>query len=247
MERLVEALRRLGLEYVLELESRDPQYLAICRLRGAYGEGEAAVLVALNALVSYRLAGKGEEHWDYFGRYFSTRRPGDLCQQFSRYVDESPYLRLGREARKRRAARACAVRLDLEDPWQCWRALSALAGSSDQKTVVFAVKMINYVYACYRGTRRPLPFEIPIPVDYRVAYLSSCLGLVDMGPEEAMRRHRVVQAAWDRVAREVGIPPLHIDTLLWLAGRAVIYGENVHGIPEEVLALFRCKEPVGLP
>lgn len=247
MEGLVSALKRLGLSYILELEARDPQYLAICRLKKIYSEEEAARLAAMNALVSYRLAGRGEEHWDYFSRYFSSRRAEDLCTDFLRYVDESPYLRLNRDARKRRAARLCAASLKLEDLESVWRTLSALFGSEDQKTVVFATKILNYVYMCYRGIRRPAPFSIPIPVDYRVAYLTSCLGLVDMKPEEAMRRHKAIQATWDRVARESGIPSLHIDTLLWLAGRAVIYGENVHSIPEEVLRLFRCKKAVGRP
>ncbi|MFB6491397.1 MAG: N-glycosylase/DNA lyase [Thermoproteus sp. AZ2] len=244
-EELARLLRRIGLEKILELEERDPQYLAICKLcKAGIGEGEVARLAMLNALVSYRLTGRGEEHWGFFADYFARRRPSDICRAFSEYIAASPYLALNRRARLSRAAKACRYIPNIEDLRRAWDDLAGILGSDkNAKTIVFAIKILNYVYMCCRGVKRPLPKEVPIPVDYRVARLTSCMGLINAGPEEAMRRSEEVQRIWSRIAEESGVPPLHIDTLLWLAGRVILYGDRPYDIPPEFLAFVKrfCK------
>ena len=233
---VVEVFRRLGIGTILQLERRDPQYVAVCDVVKKHGEEVGARLAMLNALVSYRLAGRGEEHWQYFGRYFSQRGVTDVCRDFLVYLETSPFLKIGVEARRRRVAKVCRYSPDLENLLNTLRGLSTLLDVyPHQKTLVFSIKILNYAYMCSRNVDRPLPFEIPIPVDFRVAHLTWCAGLIDMPPAEAMRRQRDVQAVWSRVAEESGVPPLHIDTVLWLAGRAVLYGENIHGIPDEII------------
>ncbi len=240
LRRVVEALRSLGINAILELERRDPQYRAVCSVVGKHGESIGARLAMLNAVISYRLTGRGEEHWEFFGKFFTQLEIRDVCRDFLRYLDASPYLRIGLDGRRKRVLKICNYAPNLEDLGATLRQVSSLLGArSEQKTIVFAVKILNYVYMCSRGVDRILPFDIPIPVDYRVAHLTWCAGLIDLPPREAMRRYEVVQRIWDEVAREAGIPPLHIDTLLWLAGRAVLYGENIHGVSEGVIALFQ--------
>lgn len=239
-EEIAELLRKIGPKAILALEKRDPQYLAICRLCRARGERDAARLAMLNALVSYRLAGKGEEHWEYFAEFFSKKRGRDLCEEFLEYLKASPYLALARNARIKRALKACRYEPDLGDLARTWRDLATLVGAdTESKTVVFAIKILNYVYMCCRDADRLLPREIPIPVDYRVAKLTVCLGLIRATPEEALRRAREVQEVWNKIAEASGIPPLHIDTLLWLAGRVVFYGDREYGIPTDFLAFVK--------
>lgn len=240
LRRVIEVLKKLGINAVLELERRDPQYRAVCSVVGRHGESVGARLAMLNAVVSYRLTGKGEGHWEFFGKFFTQLKIRDVCRDFLRYLETSPYLRIGLDGRKKRVLKICNYTPNLEDLGTTLRQISSLLGArGEQKTVVFAVKILNYVYMCSRGMDRVLPFDIPIPVDYRVAHLTWCAGLTDLPPREAMRRYEVVQRIWNEVARGSGIPPLHIDTLLWLAGRAVLYGENIHDVPEEVIALFQ--------
>ncbi|MFN3803630.1 MAG: N-glycosylase/DNA lyase [Pyrobaculum sp.] len=240
---VIEAIRHFGMDAVFSLERRDPQFVAVCKAAKRHGEEAGARLAMLNALVSYKLVGKGEEHWGFFGDYFSTRHVGNICGDFVAYLKASPYLRLGLESRKRRVLKLCGYVPDLENLKKTWGDIStALKSPPTQKTVVFAIKILNYVYMCTRGVDRPLPFEIPLPVDYRVAYLTWCAKLVDIPPEEAMRRQKEIQTTWSYIAHAAGIPPLHVDTLLWLAGRAVIYGENIHQIPEGLLKVFAKRE-----
>lgn len=243
-EELVELLRRVGLSRILAIEKRDPQYLAVCRVCENRGTDETARLVMLNALISYRLTGKGEEHWMYFADFFSTRRNIDICKEFFEYISKSPYLILNRNARMSRVRKACGIKPDIDDLIKTWNKLAlTLDVDPNSKTVVFALKMLNYVYMCCRGVDRPVPFEIPIPVDYRVARMTSCLGLIAMAPEEAMRRYREIQTVWRRIAEASGIPPLHIDTLLWLAARAVLYSDTENEVPRELVEFFKrfCK------
>jgi DNA-(apurinic or apyrimidinic site) lyase len=237
------ALRRLGVEGALALERADPQREAVCCVIRRHGSDVGTRLAVLNALVSYMLAGRGEEHWHYFCLYFLRREVSDVCRDFVEYMTSSPYLKIGAGARVRRALKACSYRPDLESPLKTLWELSALLGADPrQKTLLFAVKVLNYAYACVKGVERVLPFEIPIPVDFRVAWMSWCSGLLDLPPREALRRREAVQAAWDLVARMSGIPPLHLDTVLWLAARAVLYGEDPPGVPREVVEAlgWRC-------
>lgn len=247
LERVTSVLKALSVDYILQLEKRDPQYRAVCRVVDRHGEVVGARLALYNALVSYRLLGKGEEHWSYFGDYFS-RDIFDVCKDFIKYLESSPYLKLGLEARKRRVLKVCNYIPDVENLTRTLAELSSLLNASpSQKTLVFAVKILNYVYMCSRKVDRLLPFDIPIPVDYRVAYLTWCSGLTDMAPQLGMKMYRDIQNIWGEISRRVGIPPLHLDTLLWLAGRAVLYGENIHGIPREVIEVFSLREECRTP
>ncbi|MEM1597034.1 MAG: N-glycosylase/DNA lyase [Pyrobaculum sp.] len=238
IEAVADALNRFGIQSIIQLEMRDPQYAAVCEVVRRHGEEVGARLAMLNALVSYRLLGRGEEHWKYFSHYFQ-QEVKDVCKSFLTYLETSPYLRLGVENRKKRVLKTCSYAPDLEDLKTTLVTLSRLLQSEpDQKTLVFTLKILNYAYGCSRGVVRLLPMDIPIPVDFRVASLSWCAGLVDMPPREGMRQYREVQAVWNEVAQLTGIPPLHIDTVLWLAGRAVLYGENIHGLPDYLLKVF---------
>jgi DNA-(apurinic or apyrimidinic site) lyase len=60
LRRVIDVFRRLGLEAILNLEKKDPQYVAVCNVVKRHGEEVGATLAMLNALISYRLAGRGK-------------------------------------------------------------------------------------------------------------------------------------------------------------------------------------------
>ncbi len=217
-------------------ETVDPQYAAVSALCELHGPETAFRLAVANAAISYRLLGKGEEHWMYFSRYFS-RPLGDVCSELERYVMASPYLRLAREARLRRVRKLCGIRLS--DVLSLWVMVAErLAADRNSKTVVFSAKMGGYALRACGIWRSPFPMEIPIPVDYRVARLSVRLGLFRGAADEALRRYADVQNAWRQVALESAVPPLHIDTLIWLAGRMVLHGDAEYSLPRSLLELL---------
>ena len=239
-EKIAEVLRELGINWVRSFEERDPQYIAVSRLCHGLGHDVEMTLklTVLNALVSYQLTGKGEDHWNYFANYFIKNKPTDLCSDFVNYVVNSRYLARYRDSRLRRIKGVCPqmARLIignyLNDLVSLWRFIARITNTrGDEKTIVFAVKMAYYVgRAC--GLDVNAPMDIPIPVDYRVTVITICSGLIPVmgGPNnvtglarELMTRRRAeIQRAWSEVSRLSGIPPLNLDSVIWVLGGLLI-------------------------
>ncbi len=241
VEALANALLPLGVEGAKRIERGDPQFHAVSKLARALGDPAlVAVLVVANALVSYRLTLPGEEYWAEFAeaaaKIYASSRPGlygffssflRSCRGNRRLVDQklarikkfedSGFPRLLEESFHHYATPGGLLEL--------WGRLASLFGSREAKTVVFAVKMFYYV-ALTVEPGLTAPEEILIPVDLRVALLAATSGIVaDGGWREAWHRgygreKQVVLEAWRLVSASSRIPLLHLDAVIWLAGRA---------------------------
>ncbi len=221
-EYVARLLRELGVEVVLELEEVDPQFEAVaslCRVLGLDG----AVATYLVAVATYQLKCSGEVFWSRFSEYMRRVVPDkvvegvvgfildDECSSIQRQVKVGRVLKLSRYIGDVRYLISSCNFLEL---WKLtYRALNADANS---KTVVFAVKMGYYGAKALNICRGPLPSEIPIPLDRRVARATLNLGLLIVGsPEDVMRCRDVVLESWRDIGRSSGVPPIHIDVLLW--------------------------------
>lgn len=227
--KLSNVLRGLSLSDVLAFEERDPQFIVVKKLCAALNDpGLVAVLVAMNSIVSYMLTGRGERHWGYFSEYFSRNRPNDICRDFKAYLVKSPYLARGREAKINRIDRFCEANLhgklmNLVNLNEAWKLLAnGLHSPINSKTIVFAVKMLYYAYRACEVDVKP-PEHLPIPVDYRIATLTNCSGLIKADAKVLMTKQSLVQEAWGRVAKLSGIPQVNLDAVLWVIGGALIY------------------------
>ncbi|MCS7123074.1 MAG: N-glycosylase/DNA lyase [Candidatus Aenigmarchaeota archaeon] len=228
---LIEKLKKFGVEKILELEKEDIQFKSISLLRNKFDERQASKLVMFNSLISYRLVGKGEEYWVFFSNYFLTRN-----KDFFDYIKKCPFLVLGREKRIERIKKVYDYEPNLENLEKTWEDLSNLLKcDKNSKTIVFTIKMLNYVYRAFRDEDRVLPKIIPIPVDFRIRKLTKYVNLI----EDENVSYKKIQEIWNEVAELTNIPPLHLDSLLWLIGRVVLYGEKIYNIPEDILELFK--------
>ena len=233
-----EALRRLGLDGVLELEEvGDPQLSALRRLAAAVGRGAAAAYALAVALVSYRLAMRGEDWWKCAADRLSSAppsRPEDVVDNVIRFLEGCRGAALGRDQKIRRLeklrARGLAILRELmEDPDAVTRdadgLLERLSKAMDEpagrKTVTFAIKMAYYA-SRPPGSRVPLRHGVPLPVDVRVACVTASSGIASSVRDyrEIVRSPRPAQEAWAAVSRLSGIPTPHIDSVLWLTGWA---------------------------
>jgi len=238
---VAEKLSSLGLEGALKIEEVDPQFQAIRLITSKMNFGPALTLIVLNSIISYRLSGRGEDYWNEFALYVSRAdEPKSLVEAvklmlgFLSTSKINVALRAPKTSRLLRASTVSVLEPDriVNQARNLRRFAEALALSLksrwSSKTIVFSLKMICYAYRARYGRAFVAPFNIPIPVDSRVAKLSWTSGVIDVegaSPrrwgdvvEAVMSRPRVAQRAWSAVAKKSGIPPLHLDSILWLVG-----------------------------
>uniref|UniRef100_A0A7C3WPU0 N-glycosylase/DNA lyase n=1 Tax=Thermofilum pendens TaxID=2269 RepID=A0A7C3WPU0_THEPE len=108
--------------------------------------------------------------------------------------------------------------------------LNVVGGSRESKTVAFAVKMLYYTCRV-AGVRCIGGWEVPIPVDFRVSLVSLTSGMVSgwscsqnllqLASELRSGWRGVLVGLWRRAAEEAAIPPLVLDSAVWVAGGCV--------------------------
>ncbi len=256
-----------GLKFAKAFEEADPQMRVAEGLCSTAGH-LTPLLLAINACVSYVLAGKGEECWSSFADFIASAGRQlsnylELTELVRGFVSKSKHHRLARAAKLSRLSKltGCSALRKFESPYiefienprSLLRTLAECLRSSEYaKTVVFAVKMYYYGVKACLGVDIVLPKEIKVPVDRRVAYLAYTSGIVevssdDLGREEVIRklmaRAEVVRLAWDRVAELSSIPPLHLDAPLWVIGRYVGLGKSVEDIVDGIDKLLGGRVP----
>ena len=228
-EILLKFLSKFTLEDALLLEEHDRQYRALKRLHGAINDNELFLkLVITNALMSYQLPTKGENYWENFAAFFS-KNP-DL-QRFEEFLKLYNNRFLSGKLRRLQKVLRAVQKLDrkmltefCKNPKALLEYLSKeLNQPKDAKTLVFAIKM--FVYACRIATGRRIvaPFDIEIPLDVRLRKISQDLSF------------------WRKLAERLGIPPLHLDALVWVTMGATekFLGELPEDLREKVLNLKR--------
>lgn len=229
--------KSIGLEGCEEFMRVDPQYVSLSRLQRFCG-AISVELVAVNSLVSYVLSMRGEEFWNLFTDFTTSkcseirdlRDAVKLVKEFTRNHNKL-YL----EAKMKRLERVlkCADAFKSLRLGQIKEYLSKLSlcidAEKESKTVVFSAKMAYYVL---RSTKANADLSgISIPVDRRVTLVTLTAGLLSPTrktiktfielenlAKELLKHPKNVRVVWDMVSEESGIPALLIDTPLWLIG-----------------------------
>ena len=204
LKRLSQVLKEFSLEDALRLEKFDRQYRALENLYNSLrDEGLFLKLVLVNALLSYQLPTKGEIYWENFARFFAKNPSTEGFEEFlkrhnNRFLN-SKLRRLQKVLRVVERLTVEELKSFCQNPTLLLDYLSEnLRQEKSAKTLVFAVKM--FIYACRIATGGKLvaPFEIEIPLDVRLRKIAPSLEF------------------WRTLSREVNIPPLHLDTLVWV-------------------------------
>ena len=214
----------------------DPQFHSVAEIIERLGFIDGSLYIMGVALISYMLSARGEAHWRLAAQ--NARPP--FSQSLLDFVRSSPSLaklraqRLGRiekylresVPKLKRLLDAKVVDLDLVH-----RALTeSLGAGSDRKTVVFAVKMLYYSLMVV-GRESTACETIPIPVDYRVALVTFTSGLLRgwtcdqdlkaLAQSSRTRYRQEIIRLWSIVAREAKVPPLALDSIVWVSGLCI--------------------------
>lgn len=226
------------------LEDKDVQFSVVREIVDICPDVVTAAVIILGvSLVSYQLSRKGEEHWKWLLSLIRKSTPSGLDDAFRMlklFVMQSPSLmrlrrsRLGRIDRFIRSFVPAYVNkfpFIWQDLHSIWLLLSReMSSPRDSKTIVFAIKMYYYVLKALEVYINP-PMEIPIPADYRVCLVSLTSGIVSAyprptGPKEyrslarllKAKKQGLVRSVWADICGCVNVPPLRIDSLLWIFG-----------------------------
>ncbi|EEB74156.1 N-glycosylase/DNA lyase [Thermococcus sp. AM4] len=216
VNRLVEILRELGLDCAKTIEEKvDLQFDALKNLRENLKDDELFIkLVIANSLVSYQLSGKGEDWWWEFSRYFSENPPEKMAEAYAQFLPNS--------RTNKRLVAGKLKRIERVEPFLESLSMDELRdyyfngmerlkddlakvmnAKRSAKTIVFSVKMFGYAGRIAFGAFVPYPMAIEIPDDVRInAYTKRFTGEPPV-------------SFWKGIAEKTGIPPLHIDSILW--------------------------------
>jgi len=221
LERITKVLKEIDITSVLEFEETyDEQFKALKELyRDSPSKNKFCVLVTLNALISYQLSGTGEQYWREFADYFKRKNINSAVSALIKFLKESRYNRRLHKAKEQRLRKLRKIEKIItnnekeyySNPKKLLELLSKVLGSpKTSKTLVFTVKMFNY--ACRIKYREIviLPNDIDIPVDLRIRKITMKLN-----------KNADPIKLWRAVSALTGIPPLHLDSLLWITMRLI--------------------------
>lgn len=246
---IAEKLSLLRLESALKVEELDPQFQAVKLITSKMSFGAALTLIILNSIISYRLSGRGEDYWNEFALYVSKatepRSLIDAVKLTTSFLATSRINVALRTIKVSRLLRASVARIleptrivgQLDDLREFAKALAtSLRSKWSSKTITFSIKMVCYAYRAYYGKPLLAPFNIPIPIDSRIAKLSWTSRIADIEGCSLKRwsdvvkvitsKPKTVQKAWGLIAKKCEIPPLHLDSILWLVGGFIVKGSS---------------------
>ncbi len=217
-------LKWFNLEDVLNIEKNEAQFLALQKswnkINNTDQKTKFIQAVLQNALISYQLSWTWEDWWGEFWVWISKKINIAKLENWKKFLYNSKNNKRLLEIKIKRLDKSKTI-LDLlsneesiYDYYQNMYDLNKdiakiMNQKEDAKTVVFATKM--FAYACRIAFNKIIiyPYEISIPIDSRI--------------EKIYYRHKQDKASkkqikcfFDQLSRESKIPPLHLDSLLWV-------------------------------
>jgi DNA-(apurinic or apyrimidinic site) lyase len=217
--------------YAVCFERFDPQFKAVRRLVESFGCGGASVLAVANSIISYQLSTRGEVYWEEFSKWVTSRSGRSFYESHVEFLESTSFNKARLASKLVRLRRFyssnIAGKLEREPLKYCLdlpalvaELASLLGGSPEDKTIVFAGKMMRYVcLACGSDTAG----DIPIPLDRRNALLlvSSCIvrgceGRVEECVSELMtKRRRLGLELMRELCKRAGVECVKLDALTW--------------------------------
>ena len=217
INRLKYIIRSLGIESARLIEENiDLQYIHLKNLKERLNNDELFLkLIILNALVSYQLSTTGENWWREFSEYPWEDTSDNILKEYITFLSNSKGNRRFLEGKIRRIYRLKYFLSTLSlrrfenyyNNMENFRysITKTLNTKSSSKTVVFTVKIFGYGCRMVFSRFISYPFTIEIPKDSRIERYTAKFTEGD------------VLKFWSKIALDSGVPPLHIDSLLWPA------------------------------
>jgi DNA-(apurinic or apyrimidinic site) lyase len=200
---LIDILSKFSIEEILYFEENyDLQYRYLRFLyKNIKNQNLFLKLIVINSLLAFQLSYKGEKFWKMFSIYFSKHND-DIYNNFLSFIDL--YNRRYKEIKIKRLNKIYNWIKDKDlliykdDLVKFNSEIAKVMGQNIyDKTIVFSTKIYGYGLRII-GYKIIYPFEIFIPIDNRIGKISKDKNY------------------WIKLSKEINIPLLHIDSLIWI-------------------------------
>ncbi|MFP3256479.1 MAG: N-glycosylase/DNA lyase [Candidatus Nanopusillus acidilobi] len=217
---LIDILSKFSIEEILYFEENyDLQYRYLRFLyKNIKNQDLFLKLIVINSLLAFQLSYKGEKFWKIFSIYFSKHND-DIYNNFLSFIDL--YNRRYKEIKIKRLNRIYNWIKDKDlliykdDLVKFNSEIAKVMGQNIyDKTIVFSTKIYGYGLRIV-GYKIIFPFEIFIPIDNRISKISKDKNF------------------WIKLSKEINIPLLHIDSLIWIT--MGLNNDKIEGIKNEEL------------
>jgi DNA-(apurinic or apyrimidinic site) lyase len=216
------------------IEASDPQFQAVRSIAARHG-GVAVAIVVANAIVSYRLNLAGENYWLTYASWWRTvatpRTGAEIVRAVAEFLSSSKVPSIVQKVKRLRRVETLLDQLiQLAEEGTRFNLVEvknmlsrALKATGYEKTIFFAVKMLYYACKALKLEVEGVDSqELLIPLDRRLAVITSSSGILAASPDDIYAKLRVQAVrAWRDVALLSKIPPLRLDALIWLPARDV--------------------------
>jgi len=223
MDKLYNKLKKYSLESVIELEKTDRQFLALQKLyiSKKFDDGDYLFLTIANALVCYQLSGRGEDYWEEFVnsvRDLKINSFDDIEEFFVLFLPESKNNKRLVNIKLKRIKKLCNF-YNRDINWKHYyqnmdilaQDLSSVMNQKiTDKTIVFAVKMFGYAGRNVFGYVEYYPDVLVLPLDSRLK------NIYKKYTKNKEYSKKDIQKFYLVLSQKLNIPPLHLDTVLWL-------------------------------
>ncbi len=221
-EKLIKILKKYSLEDIIEIEENDRQFIALKNLFEKIENTEFFLpLIITNSLLSYQLSSKWEDYWEEFSDFalkykFSKEfNKKEIFDFFKEFLPESRWNKRLLNMKMPRLEKIIGFldefskkedffyknQIHLRD-----LLVAKMKQKKDDKTIVFSIKMFNYwARICFKKFI-PTPFDISMPIDSRILKITKAYN----------DKWKDIIQFWNDVSKEIWIPSIHLDALLWI-------------------------------
>lgn len=218
---------------IKKLEQNDPQFLALQKAWNKIKDKNENLFLFLAiqwALVSYQLSGTWELWRQEFGEKISLDRTflqklKENDDWWFNFLTNSKYnkrLYNMKISRIKKFNKIFSSEIDFKKYENDLSKFNidlakTMKTKPDNKTIVFAVKIFSYAYQIVFEKEMLFPMSIPIPVDSRLTKIYKL-----ENPWISKTSQKEIQNYFQKISQKFNIPPLHLDSVLWLDYRKFI-------------------------
>jgi len=237
------ALAGIGWDGFVRLDMLEPEFNVLSEVYHRVGDVRVLLVLGLSAaIVDYQLAGDAFRFWNTLQKVLAKRgfklsSIGDIRAVMGEFLNYPVNARFNSTKRGRVAKFFNSGFADFlwdraykyysDRPTEIWYGLAKTLGNRpDQKTIVFAMKVLDLISLLVNGSYANFPRDVPIPLDVHVARMALYSGIVkgdgsEISERVIQRNKEIFLRAWGDVAERVSemlgrrISPLRIDSLVW--------------------------------